>query len=197
MTDRPILFSAPMVLALVDGRKTQTRRVLKGDLFEDGWTDDYVFDDGNREWRDNLVRYKVGDRLWIREAWAKKPNGEFGYIAGSTASKEEIKDNGYRLMSSIHLPRKLSRLTLIVTDVRVQRLQDIREADAMDEGAEAILVPPDGGSDPHVVGFCKLWDSIHGEGAWDRNPWVVALTFTVHKANIDSLANAPICEAVE
>lgn len=86
---------------------------------------------------------------------------------------------------SIHMPRWANRITLTVTDVRVQRLQDIRENDAMAEGAPPVLVPPDGGSCPHVEGFRDIWNTIHGPEAWDANPWVAAISFTVQHGNID------------
>jgi hypothetical protein len=98
------------------------------------------------------------------------------------------------------MPRWASRLTLTVTDVRVQRLHDISEADAEAEGIER-LKSGRGFYDPTASkaavrfgewtstarqGFSRLWESIHGPSAWDANPWVVALTFTVEKRNIDT-----------
>jgi hypothetical protein len=80
---------------------------------------------------------------------------------------------------SIHMPRWASRLTLTVTDVRAERLQEISEADAMAEGAEPVLVPPDGGGSPHVEGFSELWNDIYGSGAWDANPWVFVIRFSI------------------
>ncbi len=78
---------------------------------------------------------------------------------------------------SIHMPRAASRITLEITGVRVEKLQEISEADAMAEGATPVLVPPDGGSAPHVEGFRVLWESINGAGSWDANPWVWVLEF--------------------
>jgi hypothetical protein len=211
MTDRPIIFSAPMVRALLDGRKTQTRRVLKRtDLME--W-------DG-KEMRPIPVGYTPGDRLWVREAWqAHSWASDCVTIryraeertAGFTQQIEQIKYPGgdknalkyvapqgpHRWRPSIHMPRWASRLTLIVTDVRVQRLQNISEADAVAEGIE-----PDQFGAWHCYqaepkgptfwacpreSFRTLWNSLHGPDAWAANPWVVAISFTVHRRNIDQM----------
>lgn len=82
------------------------------------------------------------------------------------------------------MPRWASRLTLIVTDVRVQRLQDISRGDAMGEGCPFQNMAD--GDDPREW-FRALWNSLHGPDAWDANPWVCALTFTVHRCNIDQM----------
>jgi hypothetical protein len=78
---------------------------------------------------------------------------------------------------SIHMPREFSRISLKITNVKVERLQHISEADAEAEGAEPILVPPDGGGAPHVEGFQALWTSINGAASWEANPWVAVYTF--------------------
>ncbi len=108
-------------------------------------------------------------------------------------------DAGCEFFPSIHMPRRFSRLTLVVTDVRVQRLQDVSEEDALAEGA---YVAPrsrrvaDSYAAMAVAGhwfasartwYADLWDRINGPGAWDANPWVAAYTFTVHQQNIDAL----------
>jgi len=209
--DRPILFSGPMVGALLEGGKTQTRRVLASDkkdsLFNGEWSDSYVLDPGNADWRARDIRFAIGDRLWVREAW--RCNGWATDLAtifyrasegdGYTAMCEQYPVVGkppLRVTATwrpgIHMPRWASRLTLTVTDVRVQRVQEISEADAEAEGTAPILVPPDGGSAPHVEGFRDLWDSINASRGfgWETNPWVVALTFTVRRQNIDALAQA-------
>lgn len=222
MTDRPIIFSGPMVRALLDGRKTQTRRVLcqfdpdrdppqAGPYFAGHkaatWTD--------REgtpWRyPGAKGAATGDRLWVREAWSINAHGGFsiggvgdwGYSldfrAGGTKhlrfSGHYADDPYMRLYdtqvgdwrSPIHMPRWASRLTLTVTDVRVQRLQDISAEDVQAEGAcELAFVPPTEADTEEARGiFRDLWNSLHGPDAWDSNPWVVALTFTVEKRNID------------
>jgi hypothetical protein len=105
---------------------------------------------------------------------------------------------------SIHMPRWASRLTLTVTDARVQRLQEISEADAVAEGAgfyvpgHGFITEADLRADPGYsnflaprMGFEAIWASIHGPDAWDANPWVAALTFTVHRCNIDQMETTP------
>lgn len=191
MADRPILFSAPMVRALLAGTKTQTRRIIKCPAYyqieekDDGKPWPWMYD-GERD-RDHFLPCPYGtpgDRLWVREAWRAvwssddEPPRVFnaGYRFWYEADSPH-QDGFGKLRPSIHMPRCASRITLEITDVRVERLQDISEADAMAEGAEPILVPPDGGSAPHVEGYRVLWESINGPGSWDANPWVWALSF--------------------
>lgn len=195
MTDRPIIFSAPMVRALLDGRKTQTRRLLKPPY----GTLEYL---GGSTWRPIYTKCFRGDRLWVREAFSYETmdvdrNGFMPpwYWADGNPTSGDFT----RPKPSIHMPRWASRLTLTVTEVRVQRLQNISEADADAEGF--------GGDFPHVVMpdvfpdadeaggltipqcFGRLWNSLYGPDAWDANPWVAAITFTVARGNIDALAD--------
>lgn len=217
MADRPIIFSAPMVRALLDGQKTQTRRVLKlagrapeyigpigcqDDPTCWGWDhadggyitvagDDNDHLPGWRDgWRDWSGAYAPGDRLWVREAvcWVSAWGWRYRADNDDLTEKREAGEVG-RWRPSIHMPRWASRLTLTVTDVRVQRLQDISEADAIAEGGDATRV-----TEFHtlampsfIAGFQGLWNSLHGPGAWDANPWVVALTFDVVRGNIDQM----------
>ena len=230
MTDRPIIFSAAMIKALIAGRKTQTRRIIKiagrgpdyvgpRGCTDDprcwGWEDsdhgDYVTierEPGQRMgWRDWRGAYRVGDRLWVREAhrcngWATDLATVFYRASegdGYTAMCEQwpIADHkplpvSMQWRPSIHMPRWASRLTLIVTDVRVQRLQNISEDDARAEGLtqayEGWATDPEGRcyGDTAKSSFTQLWDSLHGDEAWSANPWVAAINFTVLKGNIDS-----------
>jgi hypothetical protein len=205
VTDRPIIFSAPMIRALLDGRKTQTRRVLKPSrkITRLGYTDPLLRLDvlhGALWWWDGIHEcvgasqaypYATGDRLWVREAfrydaypplsWSHWP---VHYEADGNRDTREGMGADSRLRSPIHMPRWASRLTLIVTDVRVQRLQEIDRGDAMDEGCPFPNMAH--GKDPRHW-FNYLWNSLHGPDAWDANPWVVALTFTVHRCNIDQV----------
>lgn len=225
MTDRPILFSAPMVRALLAGTKTQTRRVIKprgeNSLFAPGmWADSYVLNPGNAEWRAREISFTVGDRLWVREQYyqfghwepvigAKTKGGQqkwafvgvdqmvtFEQPAECLASRNKAFPGLPRWYKRLgrFMPRRYSRLTLTVTDVRVERLQDISEADAIAEGIEPAALANhwrDYGPDPlpwasPVESYRSLWDSINGPSAWDANPWVVAVSFDVLQGNIDA-----------
>jgi hypothetical protein len=216
MTDRPIIFSAPMVRALLDGRKTQTRRVLKpqpGDgaaHFRSG-TGKHVWDwpglglgtDPGKELP--RVPYAPGDRLWVREAWRPDPNGpsttgaiELFYPADRMLHAETPAD-GWRMpkqaqrgkVTPLHMPRWASRLTLHVTEVRVQRLQEISEADIAAEGIKRGFAGGPHGEEGLYEDFADLWNRLHGPDAWDANPWVCAISFTVQRGNIDAARPRP------
>jgi hypothetical protein len=147
------------------------------------------------------VPYSVGDRLWCREAfsygWPVEGNHQLPECNQEHAITYRADGNqpfgGGKWKSPIHMPRWASRLTLIVTDVRVQRLQDISNEDAIAEGTE-----PHGhaftgyGKQSDVwmapyYSFAILWTSIHGPDAWDANPWVAAISFETRKCNIDQM----------
>jgi hypothetical protein len=199
MTDRPILFSAPMVRALLDGRKTQTRRLIKlktGDTFDEkallGAIQERrpLFDNvaGNVVGTISVVircPYGVpGDRLWVKETWAKCDD-QGGYVRYyATDDVHELR----RKRPSIHMPRWASRLWLTVTDVRVQRLREISEADCKAEGWPGPT--PSSSDDPEVHRdaardwYMDLWGDINGPQSWASNPWVWAVSFTVHRGNI-------------
>jgi hypothetical protein len=206
MKAKPIIFSAPMVRALLDGRKTQTRRVAKihwkpgANPRFTGWRAERSV---GGAW--NIVGgmgigatinpdYAPGDRLWVREAWThESADAEEGFYRPDYKATANGQPTDGRWRPSIHMPRWASRLTLVVTDVRVQRLREISEADASAEG-----VMPDGyggwrghkgtiGYPKTVWAFHHLWNSLHGPAAWYANPWVAALTFTVHRCNVDQM----------
>jgi hypothetical protein len=232
MTDG-IEFTGPMVLALLDGRKTQTRRIITpgNSLFNGGrwsalhkrqewdwkgaWVDGgpspmgnpgpYLklpWQAGDDDFEGSAHRiYPViqpGDRLWVKEAVAWVSGWGWRYRADNDdlSEKREQGEVG-RWRSPIHMPRWASRLTLTATDVRVQRLQDISEEDSKAEGAMFFDGRPTWHhgwrhdySDVWPTArhsFCALWNSLHGPEAWDANPWVYALTFTVHYNNIDAM----------
>jgi hypothetical protein len=180
MTERPILFNAPMVRAILNGSKTQTRRVVKGMallwLRPDGFTPEFTALPEN-----GLCPYgQPGDRLWVRETFQRfTDDGEILYKAdpaGFEAMNEYKRDECLeaRWRPSIHMPRQLSRITLEITAVRVERLQEISEADAMAEGIpHSEVSPPDMGR----FTFRHLWESINGPGSWDSNPWVWVIEF--------------------
>jgi len=199
MTERPILFSGPMVRAILDGRKTVTRRVLKPrgrlSLFDDSWSDDYVLDPGNAEWREAAYPWRVGDRLWVREAW--RSAAPLDDISPSAIGEESMEiapvryeadgeainwlewrghDAG-RLRAGMHMPRWASRITLEVTGVKVERLQDISASDAVAEGALSTAAV-DQFAEVHAIPmFRAIWLGINGPGSWEANPWVVAISF--------------------
>jgi hypothetical protein len=123
-----------------------------------------------------------GDRLWVRECWScldshSRPGSRIAFRA-DTADGERVRvDAPWR--PSIHMPRWASRLTLEVTGVRVERLQDISEEDALAEGMERHLWEETMHGDTHlqVLDYRALWESINGPGSWDANPWVWAVSF--------------------
>jgi len=178
MKERPILMSAPMVRALLAGTKTQTRRVVKGRaldwLNESGFSPSFVAHPEN-----HLCPYGApGDRLWVRETWAQNEN-QLSETSMDTSivfradGEARALDNGCEKAwrPSIHMPRWASRITLEINDVRVERLQEISEADALAEGITHSTL-----NDPRVE-YRWLWESINGHGSWDANPWVWPITF--------------------
>lgn len=191
MTDIPIIFSAPMVQALLVGRKTMTRRLAWGKARRLAWQPkDQPAAKRPTDWQ----RVKPGDRLWVRETWCDPDQDHRAvYRADLTSGqlkeseqvmratrKQRASDYHYRpWRSPIHCPRWASRLTLIITATKIEPLQMIRNADILAEG-----IP---GDPPQSIVFAALWDSLHGEGAWRANPEIVALTFAVHKQNIDAM----------
>lgn len=187
MTDRPIIFGAPMMCALLEGRKTMTRRILKPQpVLHTGWEEWGVgIEFGclrvGRVITNQRVPYAVGDRLWVRETWntASCAKGLVAYRADGEAP-DYLK---VKWRSPLHMPRRLSRLTLVVTSVKIERLQSISRDDVIAEGAVRYGHFPSEYFAPHV--FRDLWNSIHGDQAWQANPWVAAISFDVHHHNID------------
>jgi hypothetical protein len=207
MADKPILFSAPMVLALLDGRKTQERRVLKPQpqpgqsaaQYSTARVDWQIRGKFGTVLSNEQHKYRPGVRLWVREGFTIVPvtayrmsDGVQQAVDPSDGGKAAIYAAGWerskpRWKPSIHMPRWASRITLIVESVKVERLQDISEADAKAEGAEE-----DYPGRPYWSGFGKLWTSINGPGAWAENPWVAAISFSVIKQNIDHMGAAHV-----
>ena len=212
-------FSTPMVQALLGGRKTQTRRVMKpqpgGPPSEGAYFDDY---DGGPQWNwwtaDNRVCNNApivrcphgnpGDLLYVRESFWDRTDrlsethdlNAIHYVADGWRPPEETV-HLRRKRPSIHMPRWASRLTLKLTDIRVERVQEISEADAMAEGCTL----PEGYEELAIAFFkqpCRevfidLWDSINGKRGygWDANPWVWVLEFEVIRANVDDVVRRP------
>lgn len=230
MTDRPILFSAPMVQALLAGHKTQTRRIMKiqpprqedfpgsvigiGRKVADGIRlfslNDYKqlpkhptkwdLDGSVGVFRDAGfpmvydARLAVGDRLWVKETHACVGDSDRWTIYRASGYEAECERHGFdkpfpseneiKWKPSIFMRRALSRITLTVTDVRIERLQAITLGDICAEGLGTSIYdfkPVQRGFDAWIA----LWDSINGAGAWEANPWVVAASFDVRKGNID------------
>jgi len=215
MKERPILFSGAMVRALLDGSKTQTRRIVKPQPREDR-AHNHVKEHESifTWWAGNLtlgVQHEArcpygqpGDRLWVRETWRGvvqiNPPGqpvEHG-VARYVPDREHCRRVEYSATQapdsepwrpSIHMPRWASRILLEIVSVRVERLQDISEADCWAEGIEAV----DGALDDLAIihlakrmgrsfedgapTYAALWESINGTGSWDANPWVWVVEF--------------------
>jgi len=190
MTERPIIFSAPMVCAILAGQKTKTRRVVKPQpelaqlLTHSGWS---AWFDGHGRPLHNPYG-QPGDRLWVRETWAQNWNQlsdtrmDRSYVYRADG-EGRAQDNGTDLpwRPSIHMPRAASRLSLEITGVCVERLQDISDDDARQEGvAEWALgaLSPQGQQElSRQEGFELLWSSINGRDSWDANPWVWVVEF--------------------
>jgi hypothetical protein len=200
MKERPILFSAPMVRALAAGAKTQTRRLWKmpsgcGWYEELGGEREGWFVDHGQPWWLHASECRcpfgmIGDRLWVREAW-RAPASCDHIPPRSISDSEAVRfmadetvgaDPGFgKGRPGMFMPRWASRITLRVTGVRVERLQDISEEDARAEGAPELL-SVDGGYVEHAMGchrdgFAHLWASINGPDSWDANPWVWVVEF--------------------
>jgi hypothetical protein len=221
MGDCQIRFTAPEVRALLAGTKTQTRRVAKitaimGNKVAITASAESLIELEPGEFRKGIVHYlstsalsgpyhlpyKVGDRLWVREAWrcearyddfapSELKHGVPTYYAADPDPRDSEPGCAGRLRASMHMPRWASRLTLVVTDVRVERLQDIGTADAMAEGitheGRGYAAPGMSWVGTPELAYRCLWNAIHGDGSWDANPWVAAYTFTVHHQNIDAM----------
>jgi hypothetical protein len=192
MGDLPIIFSAPMVRALLAGTKTQTRRVVKPqpawgkpELYQAVSDEDpywAVFDADHIETR-LRIPYAPGDRLYVREA-CHLPKPGVAHLMYRADHPDAV---CIRWRPSIHMPRWASRITLTVTEVRVQRLQEISEADAVAEGVDAVTMDdvPRQAAMSRRSDFSALWNRLHGPDAWGQNPWVVAVSFPVRQGNID------------
>ena len=227
--ERPILFSGPMVRALLDGSKTQTRRVVRKQFgaeavpaemcaeTAEGWQ---TTGHSGRWWDDvggcaaDAVSCPFGvpgDRLWVRETHAEvfeidipagRPVGPIGtsgsparpdwksrYVYAADGPMPNVQwhhvgdSQPVRWTPSIHMPRAASRITLDVTGVRVERLNDISEDDARAEGCAPAWLDVNGedvnayGKPTYRQGFARLWRDINGDDSWESNPWVWVVEF--------------------
>lgn len=191
MTERHILCKAHEVRAILSGTQTQLRRAVKRTVEGSPFRSDWIELPGKIGIRTPPCSYGApGDRLWVRETWraselfdATKPSD---WNKGSVPVRYEADDarsggwagHGYggKRRPSIHMPRWASRITLEITGVRVERLQDISEADARAEGA-AHHNSPAAMLTGYRQGYRLLWMSINGPGSWAANPWVWVLEF--------------------
>ena len=185
---KPIIFSTPMVQAILDGKKTQTRRVIKIDDTPENWKISIAGTSIVRAepYDVKLPRYAAGDILWVRETWSihecVKCQAGIPALGGECKCEYVYRTNygatDFRWKPSIHMPKEAARIFLKVTDVRVERLQDITEEDAIAEGMSKTLV--DGVVFISAKGnFHVFWDSLNikrGYG-WDTNPWVWVIEF--------------------
>lgn len=214
MKERPILFSAPMVRAILGGTKTQTRRAIKPQPPPEFCTGDVAAITNGKRWSISKMPERMawhpdphpgilcpfgvpGTQLWVRETFAIVPRTAYRCSVGvhQTLRPDDDHDaaiyragwersnGGFRWRPSIHMPRWASRITLEVTDVRVERLQDISEADAQAEGIERRGEEWRNYGDPMApcirprTSYATLWASINGPGSWDANPWVWVVSF--------------------
>lgn len=188
MKDHPILFSDPMVRAILEGRKTQTRRVVKGAAQEAMNRDvPHLEEDGGARWLARCPYGQPGDRLWVREAAMIEPHsGSVGMVGGARFCRPgpgglpQAMEVKFRAdyphpeflrgwTPSIHMPRWASRITLEITGIRFQRLQDIGQGDACAEGCPPFYEPIDW--------YSGLWEELNGPGSWQANPWVWVVEF--------------------
>lgn len=189
MKERPILMSAPMIKAILDGRKTITRRVIKRMPRYDDVDGVIWYEDMYGDWHEmsKICPYgQPGDRLWVRETmkvddrlgWHYSADGAIVYCKPEHESDMIIwahhKETEH--CPSIHMPRWASRITLEVTGVRVERLQEISEMDAVKEGIKFERMV---GVKYHRYQFRELWDKINGERgySWESNPWIWRVEF--------------------
>lgn len=185
MKERGMIFNGEMVRAILDGRKTQTRRTVKPQPDEDG-----LAKVTNGPWVDTSERNyhcpfgAAGDRIWVRETWARYNIDLNSHdIAYRATTPEDWPEEG-RWRPSIHMPRWASRILLEITDVRVERLNAISQEDAQAEGMELTgwrptYSDPDSGGEVMTPydNFAELWSSIYGDESWKANSWVWVISF--------------------
>ena len=219
MKERPVIFNGEMVRAILDGRKTQTRRAISDRHFHlidvasqvgECYPLESGIDHANSQsyYREYCPFGQVGDRLWVREAYQgplfnfdqmetyledtskfERPEFcEYRADGGKTPEYYDADDNlRYGWKPSIHMPRWASRITLEITAVRVERLNDISEEDAKAEGVKPAgdmlpdypdtFLTPKGDFATAKVAFQRLWQSIYDEESWAANPWVWVIEF--------------------
>ncbi|GGZ31762.1 hypothetical protein C8J23_101197 [Shewanella chilikensis] len=207
MRQRPIIFNTEMVRAILEGRKTQTRRTLTAKqlgLFECAASigechnlDGEINIKSMGYYRQFCPLGQVGDQLWVRETFAVVPRTAYAHSDGVTQIKSPIdkdkasiykadwcrSEGGIRWKPSIHMPRSACRIILEITNVRVERLQDISEQDACAEGCDYPEVEGMGWKFKPSFNFKFLWKKIYGQESLDANPWVWVIEFKVLTTN--------------
>ncbi|WP_149506009.1 morphogenetic protein [Serratia nevei] len=206
MKERPVIFNSEMVRAILDGRKTQTRRVMavqpesnqfgllrisdstkRSDIGKYHWAESNATGTHQRSALFSCQFGQVGDRLWVRETFMdltgtgiEATTGKFegfAYRADTPAGSygdEVRKEYGLKWTPSLHMPRKACRILLKITAVRVERLNDISDGDAIREGCSAADMKS---GDCVANVFARLWSSIYGVDSWNANPWVWVIEF--------------------
>lgn len=207
MKIKPILFSTPMVRAILDGRKTQTRRVIKTQPIRNDCpiipSEEWGFVQ-RKQIQESPARYEIyqswkcpygqpGDVLWVRETWQPSSSGVYVHFKADWADE----DAGKGWKPSIHMPKSAARIFLQITNVRVERLKDISDEDAKQEGIQEFTKDGVGfkygldgwnwscmSGSPFMCrnrefAFEELWKSINGEQSWDENPWVWVVEFKI------------------
>lgn len=197
----PILFSTPMVQAILEGRKTQTRRIVKQHIQREdigsGASCFSVYDSYGAQYYNeqetepytlaDFQKWKPGDLLWVRETWTTEGHTTKHYAY--RADHDSISNVG-RWKPSIHMPKTAARIWLQVESVGVERLQDISEEDAISEGINWIDVEPEVGMRAYrdyvncendfltpIQSYATLWQSINGPESWEQNPFVWVIKF--------------------
>lgn len=204
MKEHPILFSTEMVKAILEGRKTQTRRIIKPQPFlnkqysseeptyKEWFSMNGSHNDSVEKWIQFCPHGKVGDQLWVRETWAEVMEEEDLMFVYKASNIEELNtgdedDNGniFKWRPSIFMPRKASRIQLEIVNIRVERLDNISEEDAKAEGVEGIDGKYLDYSNTKSKHYClsafssyeELWIKINGKESWEKNPWVWIIEF--------------------
>ncbi len=210
MKESPILFSTEMVQAILDGRKTMTRRKnIHNTINEtvDQWlcngleNEDGYFTFGSESLHtdiDIICPYgHTGDILWVRETFGYSRDGKLHFKSNVCSPEFDKPAQGWK--PSIHMPKAAARIWLQITEIRVERLRDVTEEDAIAEGIKKTYpdlgfdcylcrqkghnsfnnICNDGGYNSAILSFKSLWSSINGEESFDANPWVWVISFKV------------------